>query len=202
MIPSGQPSNMDSRGAEHESTAVLSKPERTNGRKPGDDPIRTPRGDFEMPRIKMLLLLSVAFGFGLVAGQTDLVTTRYLAAQVTEDPSADTIDSIKKSIEALNVTMGALQSEQRYTSAIQGVNSFAISVGGVDALSDLEDGRGVDPETYAALYAGFASDDIRPHLGEDENGRLTYKNKLVRMYSTGRLKRLFAARANYQGFEF
>lgn len=155
-----------------------------------------------MSRLRVLLFSGCLFALGFVCGRSELGQPQMVAAQVANDPSPDAIDSIKTALEALNAGMGTLQSEQRYSSAIQGVNAFAVTVGGVDALRDLEDGRGVDPETFAALYAGYATDEIRPHLGFDDDGQLTYKNKLVRMYSTGRLKRLFAERAKYLGIGF
>jgi hypothetical protein len=61
--------------------------------------------------------------------------------------------------------------------------------GGGSAKTDLEAGRGVDPETFAALYAGKALPEIQPLLGSDEQGRVTYNNEVVRMYSKSRLQK-------------
>jgi hypothetical protein len=74
------------------------------------------------------------------------------------------------------------------------MNTYAIMVGGVDALDDLESGRGVDPETFAALYAGDAIDEVAQHLSRDEDGRLTYKNRPLRIYPVSRLKKLHSQR--------
>ena len=74
-------------------------------------------------------------------------------------------------------------------------NSFLVSTGGGDAVADLESGRGVDPETFAALYADLATDEIAQHLAKDGEGRLTYKGKLVRIYPIARLKELFTKRS-------
>ncbi len=91
--------------------------------------------------------------------------------------------------------MVALEQEQRYAPVMKGVNAFAVLSGGADAKQDLETGRGVDPETFAALYAEQATDEIAAHVSKDEQGRLTYKGKIVRMYSISRLKQMFAKRA-------
>jgi len=91
----------------------------------------------------------------------------------------------------------ALQEDKRYVPAIQGVNAFAATVGGVDAVADLESGEGVDPETFAGLYAGQALPDIAEHLARNGEGHLTYKNKSIRIYSATRLGQLFALRAKF-----
>ncbi len=94
------------------------------------------------------------------------------------------------------------------TAAASDVNYFSVSVGGIDVQRDLEEGRGVDPETFAALYA-FEDQiangvkervfkqfgvDISQHLDSDENGRIRYKKKVVQLYSTERLNQLFNRR--------
>lgn len=71
---------------------------------------------------------------------------------------------------------------------------MAVLAGGINAVDDLESGRGVDPETFAALYADEATEDVKLHLGKDEDGRLTYKNKVVRIYPISRLKKMQAQR--------
>ena len=68
-----------------------------------------------------------------------------------------------------------------------------------DAISDLETGRGVDPETFAALYAEQATDEVRLKLTRDDQGRLLYNGKLVQMYSISRLKTAFAAKNALSG---
>jgi len=83
--------------------------------------------------------------------------------------------------------------------ATEGVNAFAVTTGGVDAMDDLEKGRGVDPETFAALYAGQANKEVADSLDHDDQGRLTYKNKVIRMYPVSRLKELFQERLRYAG---
>lgn len=97
--------------------------------------------------------------------------------------------------------------------ALLGVNYFSVSVGGIDAVRDLEESRGVDPETFAGLYAGYAGPDVAKHLNlkkfPDERGRLTlkveaadgrlrYKNAVVRLYSPARLRELFSRRQAFR----
>ncbi len=106
-------------------------------------------------------------------------------------------DRLRETDRALSETMQVLQDEKRYVPAIQGLNAFATSAGGVDAVADLESGQGVDPETFAGLYAGQALAEIAEHLARDAEGHVTYKNKVVRIYSLTRLKQLFAARAEF-----
>jgi hypothetical protein len=97
--------------------------------------------------------------------------------------------------------MEALQLEQRYTPATKGINGFAILTGRCNALTDLESGAGVDPETYAALYVGLAADEIQEHIGFDARGQLTYKGKRVALLSKNRLRTLYATRAAITGEE-
>jgi hypothetical protein len=93
--------------------------------------------------------------------------------------------------------MQMLQDEKRYVPAILGLNAFATSVGGVDAIADLESGQGVDPETFAGLYAGQAVPEVAEHLAHDAQGRVTYKSRIVRLYNPTRLRQLFAARGDF-----
>lgn len=115
--------------------------------------------------------------------------------------SQEASDKVKVAIDALNGAAITLRQENRYQSAFNGINAFAITSGGVNALQDLETGRGVDPETFAALYAGLAVDDVAQHLSKDDQGRLTYKDKVVRLYPISRLKQMFAERARLSGEE-
>jgi hypothetical protein len=91
--------------------------------------------------------------------------------------------------------MEALRKENAYVPAIEGLNSFAATTGPINAIDDLKSGRGVDPETFAGLYAGFAVSEVASKLTRDSEGRLLYEDKLVRMYPISRIKQLFKARA-------
>jgi hypothetical protein len=68
-------------------------------------------------------------------------------------------------------------------------------------VADLESGRGVDPETFAALYADLAAGNLRADIERDSQGRLTYKNKVIRMYPIATLKQRFALRRQLAGIE-
>ncbi|MFP6701097.1 MAG: hypothetical protein VB861_05085, partial [Planctomycetaceae bacterium] len=92
-----------------------------------------------------------------------------------------------------------LKREGRYETATRGLNLFAVSVGGLDVKGDLEKGRGVDPETFAALYAGLETKEIEDHIDRDSQGRVTYKGKVVQMYPVRRLTQLFNERLKYSG---
>jgi hypothetical protein len=121
---------------------------------------------------------------------------------LSADPSTDTVsgairDKLRDADRIMGEAMQALQDERRYIPAIQGLNTFATSVGGVDAVADLESGQGVDPETFAGLYAGQALPEIAEHLAHDAQGRVTFKNHVVRMYNPARLRQLFAARVEF-----
>jgi hypothetical protein len=141
-------------------------------------------------------------GVGYVLGSVGVWPSRTAQAQLpqaggAQEPaglSKETAEKVKAAIDAVKAATTVLQEDGRYTPAVNGVNAFAATVGGVNALEDLETNRAVDPETFAALYAGQAVDEIAEHLGRDREGRLTYKDKVVRMYSLARIRELLAQR--------
>jgi hypothetical protein len=119
-----------------------------------------------------------------------------VAQEAPAKPSAEPIalkisdadaEKVKIASDALETAQAALQQDGVYTPAIRGLNAYATLSGGLDAVADLEDGRGVDPITFAGLHAGLATDDVTTQLSYDAHGRLTYKGKLVRIYSAERL---------------
>jgi hypothetical protein len=144
-----------------------------------------------------------AFCLGLVFVGYALGVLQFSAPQpLRAEPTTDAIegpvrDKLRDADRVLSEAMQALQDEKRYVPVILGLNAFATSVGGVDAMSDLESGHGVDPETFAGLYAGYAMPEVAEHLSHDAQGRVTYKNRIVRLYNPSRLKQLFAARAEF-----
>src|SRR4029079_17587687 len=98
--------------------------------------------------------------------------------------------------------MEDLGTEGRYKdSATKGVNAFTVLTGGGGSLDDLQTTNGVDPETFAALYAGLASDQVSVDLGRDPDGKLTYKNRVVRMYPISQIRAAYARRADITGEE-
>ena len=137
-----------------------------------------------------------------IMGASNVLDTTGLFAQDPADgPSDETIDKIRDANNAVTSAVLALKNDGRYEAISEDPNAFAVLAGGVDAMADLQSGRGVDPVTFAALYAGRAVGEVEEKLSKDDKGRLLYNNKLVRMYSIGRLKRMYAERARILGEE-
>jgi hypothetical protein len=134
----------------------------------------------------------IALGYVWGASSSPVVQ----AQGIGDDPIED---AIAKAQSALEDVKTALIDEDKYTPATKTLNVSSLMAGGVDAIADLEAGRGVDPETFAALYAGYAADEIAAEIDKDEKGRLTYKTKVVRLYSITRLKQVYQARLKYAG---
>ena len=141
-----------------------------------------------------LCLLSV----GYVLGSLQVAAPSPLSADPTTDSVQGAVrDKLRDADRVMSEAMQMLQDEKRYVPAILGLNAFATSVGGVDAVADLESGQGVDPETFAGLYAGQAIPEVAEHLAHDAQGRVTYKSRVVRLYNPTRIKQLFAARMEF-----
>jgi len=155
--------------------------------------------------LRRTLMVVGLVALGYMLGTVHALSGNPLLAQGEEKPggpaanqemfSKDTADKIKAAREASEAAMAALQKEKGYVPAIEGLNSFAATVGGIDAIQDLKSGRGVDPETFAGLYAGLAIEEVAADLGRDDQDRLTYQDKVVRMYPISRIKQLFQSRA-------
>ena len=145
--------------------------------------------------VSLLGLLSL----GYVLGTTDAFGPKTLEAQAAAagGPSAESLAKLKEAFVAIKNAAETLEQESLYVSATTTLNVFAVMAGGLNAVQDLEDGRGVDPETFAALYAGEAKPEIKEHLDYDEQGRLTYKSKVVRIYPKQRMKKIFQERTRY-----
>src|SRR5258708_5032351 len=71
--------------------------------------------------------------------------------------------------------------------------------GGGNWVAALKSVGGVDPETFAALYAGLASDTVIVDLGRDPDGKLTYKGRVVRMYPVSAIRAAYARRSDITG---
>jgi len=146
---------------------------------------------------RSLSCLGLVFA-GYVFGSLQFDRPSLLRAEPQADSLPNAIrDKLRETDRILAETMQVLQDDKRYVPAIQGLNAFATSAGGVDAVADLESGQGVDPETFAGLYAGQALAEVAEHLGRDAEGHVTYKNKIVRIYSVTRMRQVFAARAEF-----
>ena len=146
--------------------------------------------------IRVALLTSV-FATGYWLGQSNLDSSQELkAAQGKSDNgfSEDTSRKLSAAHDAVAAAQENLLNEGLYNPAIDGTNAYAVMIGGVDAVQDLERGLGVDPETFVGLHSGLATPEIASKLREDENGRLVYNDVPVRLYSPSRLKQLNAQR--------
>jgi len=137
-----------------------------------------------------MLMLGIGYGLGL----SNMGPTSAKAQDGDVGISQETGDKIRAANKALNEAMESLQSEGKYESITEGINSFLVLSGGGSARADLESGRGVDPETFAALYAGRAIPEIQDLLGTDDQNRITYNNEVIRLYSKSRLRQILANR--------
>ena len=145
----------------------------------------------------------VAIGYILGTCQVHRVALAQPEESVSDEATkkiSDAHDSLKKAVEQLKL-------ESRYESVTKGVNPYSVLVGGINAKEDLEAGHGVDPDTFAALNVAvyqLKKNNIKDEsladwvdtnlLGYDNNGHLTYRNKVVRIYSISRLRKLNAQR--------
>ena len=147
-----------------------------------------------MTTVRMFASAAVLMSVGYLLGQMDfgpqLVSAQEPQAGVQEDTANKIHEANQRLIEAMN----ALKSDGRYEAVTEGPNAFLILSGGGNAREDLESGRGVDPETFSALYAGRAIPEIKDLLGKDDQGRMTYNSEVIRLYSKSRLQRIFANR--------
>lgn len=153
-----------------------------------------------MTTLRMVAIATVMMAIGYALGQADLGLQLLNAQQ--RDVSDETALKIREANRRLIDAMESLKSAGLYESVTEGPNAFLILSGGGNAREDLESGRGVDPETFAALYAGRALPEIKDLLDRDEQDRLTYNNEVVRIYSKSRLQRLLANRTKLTEVNF
>ncbi len=146
------------------------------------------------------MIALVAFGYFL--GASGLGRPATVEAQPPVEGLADDLAlKVKAAHEAVTAAAVSLQGDQKLVPATTAVNSFAVLSGGVNALEDLESGRGVDPETFAGLYAGLAVDEVRAKLSKDEEGRLTYDGKVVKLYPISKIRLMYAERDRILGLK-
>ncbi|QDT65003.1 hypothetical protein [Calycomorphotria hydatis] len=132
-------------------------------------------------------------GFGFALGLVGRDLNSPASAQVGE-LSRETTERLQQAARLMQTAQGSMEVRGQYVPAVSGLNAFALFSGGVNAVEDLEAGRGVDPVTFAGLYAGLATDEIQQSLSLDDRGRLTYNGRVVRMYPVRRIKQLYAER--------
>ena len=136
--------------------------------------------------------------FGYLLGVSQMFAPRPVEAQAdSAAPSEESLKKLKEAFTALKIAAESLEQESKYVPATMMLNVFAVTAGGLNCVTDLEEGRGVDPETFAALHAGEAKPEVQEHLDYDEQGRLTYKGKVVRIYPKQRMKKIYHDRQRY-----
>ena len=154
-----------------------------------------------MGRLKTVVsgLILFAAGYG-TATLTGFAPSQIEATQdaALDNVSDDTLKAYKKVTKAIKELDNLYEASGESKSVFEGVNYFAASVGGINAERDLEEGRGVDPETFAAIYAGKANAKIKENLDADELGRLRYKKNVIRLYSQERLQTMFKQRGQLE----
>jgi hypothetical protein len=152
-----------------------------------------------MQRGRQMIVMTAVLGLGYLLGSAQLIRLPSLLGQEGGGPSDEAQKKIQAAYDALRAAQDALKQEGLHKPVTKSLNSYAVLAGGLDCERDLEEGKGVDPETFAALYAGDAVESIEPDLSRDEEGRLTYKNKVVRIYPISRLKRIHDYRQQLTG---
>ena len=148
------------------------------------------------PAATSALSAAALLGAGFLAGQAVSVASPVAARQ--ETPEAVQL-RVKEAYDGLRRAQAALEQESLYTPVVAGVNAFTTLSGGYDVLASLEAGRGVDPETLAGLYADRALETLRPDLGRDAEGRVTYRGQVVRLLAPEVLAAMLARRSQLTG---
>ena len=145
--------------------------------------------------------LFLVFAFGLAVGRFS--GPAVAQAQEADGPvlSENSANEINAAGRALSVAREQLTADGLYNAAATPVNPFLILSGGGDAVADLEAGQGVDPETFAALYAGRATDEVKAKLTRSDDGHLLYDGVMIRMYPIEKLENMYAQREQLQAGE-
>lgn len=150
-----------------------------------------------MRRWQAVTFGSAMLGLGYLIGASG---TGLNTRAVAQDAAAGAADGKIRAVHAaLGEAAEALKADGKYEAITQGVNSFLVLAGGGNARADLDRGEGVDPETFAGLYAGRAVPELAEQLTFDDQKRLTYNGKVIQMYSKTRLQQQFAERLRLSG---
>ena len=152
-----------------------------------------------MNRPRTLAAFALVFAGGALFGRLGDPSAAF--AQDDADQPAElseaAVNEVRASVRALETARDELEASDAYRTVTTGVNPFLVLSGGGDAMADLESENGVDPETFAALYAGRATDEVKEMLSVDDDGRLLFKGKAIRMYSIEKLKAVYAERDRF-----
>ncbi len=146
-------------------------------------------------KFKTMVFGLAMLGCGYWLGSGELP---HISALVAQDDAAglsqETSAKVQLAHEALKAAMDALQQDGKYEGLSETPNAYLILSGGGNAKEDLTSGQGVDPETFAALYARQVNQEIQDGITVDDQGRLLYNEQLIRLYSKSRLEKSFAER--------
>jgi hypothetical protein len=118
----------------------------------------------------------------------------------TLELSKETLEKLRNANDALGAAMEALKGESKYNSFCDLPVASLVLAGGGDNVEDLENNLGVDPETYAFLQSGLVSEEIKDNLTYDAQGRVLYKNRVVRISSIEKIKDIAARRKALQEY--
>lgn len=144
-----------------------------------------------MRNFRLYLFGGVMFGFGCLIGGAGLLGKPVSGQDTKVETSEDKIVAASK---AVRDAADSLAAESKYETITEGVNAFLVLSGGGNGTADLDSGV-VDPETFAALYAGAVKKEVKDQLQKDAEGRLTFNGNVIRMYSKSRLEKIFAERS-------
>lgn len=160
-----------------------------------------------MKHFSKIITVCSIFAFGYLAGTTNFLSSSKSQAQPNYGSgqsikpekklrlddlglSKETLQKVRAAHDNLVSAREALKLDGKYVAATESINPFIILAGGGNAIEDLESGRGIDPDTFISLYSGKAVEEVKVHLGWDVEGRLTYKNKTVRLLPVRKIMQL------------
>jgi len=147
-------------------------------------------------KLKLLAFGLAMWTVGYICGNGNLpmADTAVTAQEGASGLSDDTTSKVRAAHDALKTAMEALQQDGKYEGLTDTPNAYLILSGGGNAMEDLQSGQGVDPESFAAIYAKQVKPELQAALTTDDQGRILYNDQLVRLYSRSRLERLGAER--------
>ena len=165
-------------------------------RRPADRPARRPAAPGRTARRRAVRLAATVavLAAGFAAGRW-AAPLPAAPAFAQDGVDAAVLARTKEGYDALRRAQTALIQSGAYVPAASGVNCFVTLAGGYDVLGSLQNGRGVDPETYCALEAGFAVEGVLLDLGRSADGRLTYRDAVVRLLPQDVLRSMYLRRA-------
>lgn len=157
-----------------------------------------------MTGLRKLATVALLLGTGYACGAAHMFV-QAAGAQPDEGISDSAADKVREANSAIQSAMQTLEAEGAYTGVTLSPTAFLVLSGGGDAMADLESGNGVDPETFAALYAamriegedGIIDPLIKEALAFDAEERVTYNGEVVKLYSGQKLQQYIGNRMRF-----